>query len=144
VLNAPGFGEASDTWSANPLSCAGVCATLDSFSDPAILANARQSSDVLEAGLVRLKELPFVAQVRGERGGMVWGVEMRDLAGRSAADWANEAVLSCYHGQDGTGVHLLGPLARKVLRIAPPLVITPDESSAAIDLMHRCLQRIAP
>jgi len=144
VLNAQGFGEASDTWSANPLSCDGVCAMLDSFSDPAILANARRSSNVLEAGLVRLKELPFVAYARGERGGMVWGVEMRDHAGRSAADWANDAVLSCYHGQDGTGVHLLGPLARQVIRIAPPLVITPDESSAAIELMHRCLQRIAP
>jgi 4-aminobutyrate aminotransferase-like enzyme len=144
VLNSPGFGDASDTWSGNPLSCAGVCATLDSFIDPAILPNARRSSDVLEAGLIRLKELPFVAHVRGERGGMVWGVEMRDHAGRSAADWANDAVLSCYHGEHGTGVHLLGPLARKVLRIAPPLVITPDESSAAIELMHRCLQRIAP
>jgi 4-aminobutyrate aminotransferase / (S)-3-amino-2-methylpropionate transaminase / 5-aminovalerate transaminase len=143
VLNVQGHGEASDTWSANPLSCAGVCATLDSFFDPAVLANAHRSSNVIEAGLVRLKELPFVAHVRGERGGMVWGVEMRDHAGRSAAEWANDTVLSCYHGENGTGVHLLGPLARKVLRIAPPLVITPDESSAAIELMYRCLQRIA-
>jgi 4-aminobutyrate aminotransferase / (S)-3-amino-2-methylpropionate transaminase / 5-aminovalerate transaminase len=144
ILGSLDYGEASDTWSANPLSCAAVCATLDCFADPEILTNARRSSDVIEAGLVRLKELPCVAHIRGERGGMVWGVEMCDHAGRSAADWANDAVLSCYHGEDGTGVHFLGPLAGKVLRVAPPLVIAPDESADALQLINRCLTRIVP
>src|SRR5205823_461235 len=90
-------------------------------------------------GLIRLKELPFIAHVRGEQGGMVWGVEMRDHAGRSAADWANAAVLACYRGEGSDGIHLLGPLAKKVLRIAPPLVITPAEASAALALMDRLL-----
>ncbi len=89
----------------------------------------RRSSAIIEAGLVRLKELPFVAHVRGEKGGMVWGVEMRDHAGRSAADWANAAVLACYRGEATTGIHLLGPLAKKVIRIAPPLVITRSGSA---------------
>jgi 4-aminobutyrate aminotransferase / (S)-3-amino-2-methylpropionate transaminase / 5-aminovalerate transaminase len=143
VFAALDYGEASDTWSGNPLSCAAVLATLDTFADPAILANARESSSVIEAGLVRLKELPTVAHVRGERGGMVWGVEMRDHAGRSAADWANEAVLACYDGVGDTGIHLLGPLAKKVIRIAPPIVITPNEATAALELMHRCLRKVA-
>ena len=59
----------------------------------------RESSAIIEAGLVRLKKLPFVAHVRGEKGGMVWGVEMRDHAGHSAADWANAVVLACYRGE---------------------------------------------
>ncbi len=88
---------------------------------------------------MRLKELPFVGQVRGERGGMVWGVEMRDYAGHSAAEWANAAVLACYRGDGDDGIHLLGPLARKVLRIAPPLVITEQEANKALGLMHRLL-----
>jgi 4-aminobutyrate aminotransferase-like enzyme len=142
VFAALEYGEASDTWSGNPLACAAVLATLESFDDATVLANARQSSGVIDAGLVRLKDLPFVAHVRGEHGGMVWGVEFHDHAGRTAADWASDAVLSCYLGQDGDGVHLLGPLAKKVIRIAPPLVITPDESSAAMTLMTRCLQRL--
>src|SRR5262249_36056834 len=87
------YGEGSDTWSANPLCCAAVLATLDEFADRDVLAASRQASAVIEAGLVRLKELPFIAHVRGEKGGMVWGVETRDHAGRSAAEWANAAVL---------------------------------------------------
>src|SRR5947209_1038294 len=133
------YGEGSDTWSANPLACAAVLATLDDYDSPALLDRCRRSSAVIEKGLVRLKEFPFVAHVRGEEGGMVWGVEMADHAGRSAADWANAAVLACYRGDGNAGLHLLGPLAKKVLRIAPPLVITEQESADALDLMHRCL-----
>ena len=64
--------------------------------------------------MLRLKELPFVAHVRGEKGGMVWGVEMRDHAGQTAAEWANAVVLACYRGEGDVGIHLLGPLAKKV------------------------------
>ena len=47
----------------------------------------------------------------------------------SAAEWANAAVLACYRGEEGgDGIHLLGPLAKKVVRIAPPLVITEEEA----------------
>ena len=45
-----------------------------------VLGPCRRASAVVEEGLVRLKELPFVARVRGEKGGMVWGIEMRDHA----------------------------------------------------------------
>ncbi len=134
------YGEGSDTWSANPLCCAAVLATLDEFAARDILGPCRRSSAVIEEGLLGLKKLPFVAQVRGEKGGMVWGVEMRDHAGRGAADWANAAVLACYRGEPGgDGIHLLGPLAGKVLRIAPPLVITEQEAGQALALMHRLL-----
>src|SRR5207248_1261012 len=77
------YGEGSDTWSANPLCCAAVLATLDEFAASDVLGHTRRVSAVVEAGLLRLKELPFVANVRGERGGMVWGVEMKEHAGRS-------------------------------------------------------------
>jgi len=133
------YGEGSDTWSANPLCCAGVLATLDEFAAGDVLGNTRRSSAVIEEGLLKLKELPFVAHVRGEKGGMVWGVEMRDHAGRSAADWANAAVLACYRGDGGDGIHLLGPLAKKVVRIAPPLVITEQEAMESLALMYRLL-----
>jgi 4-aminobutyrate aminotransferase-like enzyme len=132
------FGEGSDTWSANPLCCAAVLATLDEFGRGGVLENCRRASAVLEKGLIRLKDLPFVAAVRGEKGGMVWGVEMRDHV-KSAADWANYVVLACYRGEGNLGIHLLGPLAKKVIRIAPPLVITEAEAQQAMDLMYRLL-----
>jgi 4-aminobutyrate aminotransferase-like enzyme len=142
VLGSLDYGEGSDTWSANPLCCAAVLATLDVFAARDVLGSCRRASAVIEEGLVRLKELPFVANVRGEQGGMVWGVEMRDHAGRTAAEWANAAVLACYQGDGNEGIHLLGPLAKKVLRIAPPLVITVEEASAALSLMFRLLAKL--
>jgi 4-aminobutyrate aminotransferase-like enzyme len=48
-------------------------------------------------------------------------------------------VLACYKGDGNHGIHLLGPLAKKVLRVAPPLTITETEAQAAMDLMHRLL-----
>jgi 4-aminobutyrate aminotransferase-like enzyme len=137
------YGEGSDTWSANPLCCAAVLATLEEFADSDVLARSRRASAVVEEGLLRLKDFPFVARVRGEKGGMVWGVEMRDHAGRAAAEWANAVVLACYRGDGGEGIHLLGPLARKVVRIAPPLVLTEEQAHAALDLMYRLLAPLA-
>jgi 4-aminobutyrate aminotransferase-like enzyme len=117
---------------------------LDEFAGRDVLTAMHASSAVIERGLVGLKELPFVANVRGERGGMVWGVEARDHGSRTANEWANALVLACYHGDGPTsdGIHLLGPLSKKVVRVAPPLVITPDESAAALDLMTRSARRI--
>jgi 4-aminobutyrate aminotransferase-like enzyme len=137
------YGEGSDTWSANPLACAAVLATLDEFAAADILANCRRSSTIIEDGLTRLKEVPFIANVRGEKGGMVWGVETRDHAGKSAAEWANAIVLACYLGAGGDGIHLLGPLSKKVIRIAPPLTIMAEEAQAALELMHRCVANLA-
>jgi 4-aminobutyrate aminotransferase-like enzyme len=137
------YGEGSDTWSANPLCCAAVLATLDEFARTNIIEATRRSSAVIEKGLLKLKELPFVAHVRGEKGGMVWGVECRDHAGQSAADWANAMVLACYQGEANLGIHLLGPLAKKVVRISPPLVITEAEAQQAMDLMQRILTTLA-
>ncbi len=142
------YGEGSDTWSANPLCCAAVLATLDDFEAHDVIGPCRRSSAIIEEGLVRLKELPFIGNVRGEKGGMVWGVEFKDHAGVTAADWANHAVLACYRSDTGAsgntdGIHLLGPLSKKVVRVAPPLVITETESRAAMDLMRQILTRLA-
>jgi 4-aminobutyrate aminotransferase-like enzyme len=144
VFGSLDYGEGSDTWSANPVCCAAVLATLDEFAGRDVLAAMKESSAIIERGLVKLKELPFVANVRGEREGMVWGVETRDHAGRAPAEWANGLVLACYEGDGPTadGIHLLGPLAKKVVRIAPPLTITPEEATASMDLMHRAARRL--
>jgi 4-aminobutyrate aminotransferase-like enzyme len=136
------YGEGSDTWSGNPLGCAAVLATLEEFAARDVVAECRRSSAVVEAGLLRLKTHPFIAHIRGEKGGMVWGVETRDHGGKTAAEWANVIVLACYRGdpprggRPGEGIHLLGPLATKVIRIAPPLVLTEGEAETSLRLMN--------
>ncbi len=139
------YGEASDTWSANPLCCAAVIATLEEFEDGSVLENSHKVSAIIEEGLIALKkDLPFIANVRGEKGGMVWGVEMADFAGKSSHEWACSMVHSCYLGDSsGEGIHILGPLARKVVRISPPITLTPAEASASMKLMHKLLVPLA-
>lgn len=117
ILEALDYGEASDTWSGNPLSCAAVLATLEEFESRDILGPMRETSALLESELLKLKQSPHVRHVRGEAGGMVWGIEFSDSAA------ANAFVLHAYH----QGVHLLGPLAGTVVRIAPPLIITIEQ-----------------
>jgi 4-aminobutyrate aminotransferase-like enzyme len=142
IFSSLDYGEASDTFSANPIACAAVLATLDIFESNDIMAHTRRVSQIVERGLVRLKELPFIANVRGE--GLVWGVETCDWADRSAADWAVDCVRACYVGEpDGIGIHLLGPLAGKVIRISPPLVISEKDAMESLDLIYRILSRLA-
>jgi 4-aminobutyrate aminotransferase-like enzyme len=129
------YGEGSDTWSANPLCCAATLATIETFLEFNILPHSRRVSAILEKGLLRLKEYPFIAHIRGEEGGMVWGIEAADHSGRSATEWANALVLASYHGNGTDGVHLLGPLSKKVVRVAPPLVLTEAEAQASVELM---------
>lgn len=136
------YGEGSDTYSGNPLVCAAVLATLDCFADGAVVENCRRLSPMIEAGLVELKRFPFVKHVRGEDGGMVWGVEFGDFRSRPASQWANDFVLASYRGIGEVGVHLLGPLAKKVVRIAPPLVITVEQAHEALRIMSQAAQAL--
>ena len=143
IFGSLDYGEGSDTWSANPLCCAAVLATLDEFEARDVIGSMEPASRALETGLVALKEFPFVANVRGEKDGMVWGVEMNDHATKTSTQWANAFVLASYQGEGGDGVHLLGPLSKKVVRVAPPLVITKDEALAAVSILNRAARRLA-
>src|SRR5262249_16452299 len=72
VLASLDYGEGSDTWSANPLCCAAVAATLDEFAARDVLGPSRAVSRFIEKGLVQLQEFPFIKHVRGEEEGMGW------------------------------------------------------------------------
>lgn len=135
------YGEASDTWSANPLASAAVLATLDEFETTDILDHALQLAAVLEEGLCRLEALPVVARVRGE--GVVWGVECAAVGRRSAEEIASACVRACYLGDtNGKAIHLLGPLAGKVLRVSPPLVMPLGEARDYLQVMYGILAAV--
>lgn len=134
VLTTLKYGEGSDTWSANPLACAAVLATLDEFENTNVLNHARELSQVFVRGLQRLKETGVIAKVRGE--GMVFGIECAPLGSLTPEQVANEVVKTCYVGKDGVGIHLLGALAGKVIRISPPLTMTLEEAEESLGLLY--------
>ena len=134
VLDSLGYGEGSDTYSANPIACAAVLATLDAFEQEGVIERGEQLAEVIEAGLVRLKETGLVRCIRGE--GCVWGVECQAIGSLSAAEVAHRCVEACYMGdKHGRRVHLLGPLAGCVLRVSPPLTMPLDEAKDYLDAM---------
>lgn len=128
------YGAGSDTWSANPLSAAAVIATLDEFESTDVLAHAAELAKLIEAGLLRLVETGAIRHVRGE--GLVWGIECNAIGSHSAADVANACVAACYLGDEqGRAIHLLGPLAGKVIRVSPPLTIALGEAREYLGVM---------
>ena len=135
LIDTLNYGEASDTYSASTPACAAVCAALDVFKEDKIVKHARKAAKTVQAGLNALAEtFPFVKAVRGE--GLVYGVEMAD------AETANRCVLEAYRATSKRGVHFLGPLAGKVLRVSPPLVISDEELDQAFTLLKSAWQRI--
>jgi hypothetical protein len=62
---------------------------------------------------------------------------------RAAEQIARDIVTACYLGDDrGRAIHLLGPLAGIVLRIAPPLVMPLEEAEDYLDAMYGIVARI--
>ena len=142
IFASLGFGEGSDTWSANPLSSAAVLATLDEFASGNVIEQGEQLARIIEAGLIRLKETGVIAKVRGE--GCVWGIECAALGGTSSDDVAVACVEACYLGDDdGNAIHLLGALAGNVLRVSPPLTMDPDELQFYLDVMYKLFSKVA-
>jgi 4-aminobutyrate aminotransferase-like enzyme len=135
------YGEASDTWSGHPLGAAAVLATLDEFEEGRVVERSQELARTLEAGLARLTDLPAVAAIRGE--GTVWGIQCAAHAGRTSAESAREIVRACYLGDDqGRAIHLLGPLSRDVIRVAPPLVMLPTEAATYLEAMYGIVKRL--
>jgi len=135
LIDALDYGEASDTYSGSPSACAAVCATLEIFKKEKVVRNCQKMAKAMQKGLLALqKEFSFIKAIRGE--GLVYGVEI------SNAETANRCVLDAYRGADKRGVHFLGPLADKVLRVSPPLVITKEELEDAFDLLKTAWARV--
>ena len=136
LIDSLNYGEASDTFSGNPHACAAVCATLDVFKEERVVEHCKRVAPLVREGLESLMdEFDFITAVRGE--GLVFGVEMVD------AEAANRCVLEAYLGEGGYGVHFLGPLAGKVLRVSPPLVITEAEIDRAFILLRQAWSRVS-
>ncbi len=141
VMSSLSYGDASDTWSANPVSCAAVLATLDEFETTDVLKHAQGISQICLRGLTRLQETSVVTKVRGE--GLVFGIECGPVGNLTANQVANLVVETCYRGKPGgDGIHFLGPLAGCVLRVAPPLTMLPEEAEASLELLFSLVSQL--
>jgi 4-aminobutyrate aminotransferase-like enzyme len=142
VMRSLKYGEGSDTWSANPLASAAVLATLDELADGSVLENGARLAAVIEQGLTGLYDTGVVANIRGE--GCVWGIECQAVGRLNANEVANACVAACYQGdENGLAIHLLGPLAGKVLRVSPPLTMPVAEAHQYFEVMNKVFRQVA-
>ena len=115
------YGEGSDTWSANPLASAAVLATLDEYEATDVIEKGRRAIEGDRAGAAQ------AGRAAGESrtcAGKAWcgAWSARRWASKSAEEVALACVEACYLGDEqGRAIHLLGPLAGKVIRVSPPL-----------------------
>lgn len=116
-------GSHGSTFGGNPVCCAGALAVLDTM-DEEFLANVNERAAQLRAGLAKL---PHVQQVSGL--GLMVGIAFDD--GIKAAD-----VRAACEKQG-----LLVLTAKTRLRLLPPLILTAEDVSAALDTLRTVLEK---
>lgn len=141
IMRSLKYGEASDTWSANPVSCASVLATLDEFESTDVLTHTRRLTPLFFEGLSRLKDTGLVSKVRGE--GLVFGIQCNPSGRLTDKEVASKIVEACYVGRGNIGIHLLGALAGNVIRISPPMVISEQQSRESLQLLYDIVNSLA-
>ena len=84
----------------------------------------------------------MICNLRGE--GMVFGLECAPIGKLTANETAIEFVKTCYLGHPGgDGIHFLGALAGKVLRVSPPMTMTEQEAHDSLALLYELVSAMA-
>lgn len=127
------------TFGGNPLSTTGALANLRYLLANDLQGNARKIGEHLRRELTaRCAHLDVVGEIRGK--GLMLGVELVGPDGREPAPAAATAVLEACK-RDGVLVGK-GGLHGNVLRVAPPLTITRDETDEGIRVLADALEEV--
>jgi 4-aminobutyrate aminotransferase-like enzyme/Ser/Thr protein kinase RdoA (MazF antagonist) len=144
VVTTPEIAAAFDngmeffsTFGGNPVACAAGLAVLDVLEDERLQQNARRVGDRLKASLERLAERhALIGDVRGS--GLFLGVELvRDRATRAAATRETSYVVERLR-ERGVLTGSDGPF-ENVLKLRPPLVLTPADADLFIETLDAVL-----
>jgi acetylornithine aminotransferase len=123
-------GDHGSTFGGNPVACAAALAVIDTIDADGLLANATQIGAQLRAGANALVgSAPLLTGVRG-RG--LWLALTLDRAAATQVEAAARA--------EGFLVNAVAPDA---VRLAPPLVLTPDEAGRFVAALPGILDRAA-
>jgi 4-aminobutyrate aminotransferase-like enzyme len=140
ILSALERGEMSSTTGGNPLSCAASLAVFEIIEKEKLVEKAASNGAFLKEKLLELKDKhKMIGDVRGM--GLVYGIEyVKDRKSKEPApDLVREIVLKCV--ENGLMVGKLG-IHGNVMRVAPPLVITPELVDESVAILGRVLSKI--
>jgi acetylornithine/N-succinyldiaminopimelate aminotransferase len=123
-------GDHGSTFGGNALASAAICAVLDAIEREGLVENAGACGARLVTGLEELRaKRAVVGEIRGA--GLLVGADLEIEAG-PVVDACRERGL------------LVNAVRPKTLRFAPPLVVTPAEVDAAIEILDSALGAVAP
>ncbi|HOW86349.1 MAG TPA: aspartate aminotransferase family protein [Candidatus Aminicenantes bacterium] len=137
IISCLESGELSSTMGGNPLSCAGALAVFDIIETEGLVEKAAKNGAYLKEKLLGLAaKHAVIGDVRGL--GLVMGIEfVKDRATKAPApDVAKQVVLRCV--ENGLMVGKLGTHGN-VMRVAPPLVITPELIDRSVSILDKVL-----
>jgi 4-aminobutyrate aminotransferase len=124
-------GKHGSTFGGNPVACAAAIATLD-LVEGELAANAAARGEQLMSGLRDLQErFPIIGEVRGR--GLMIGFDLVDH------DMAEAFEQACFE----RGVLAL-TCGKRGVRLAPPLVVTEDQCTRALQIIAEACQALTP
>ncbi|MBA0050745.1 acetylornithine transaminase [Streptomyces sp. AJS327] len=120
-------GQHGSTFGGNPVSCAAGLAVLDTLAADGALDRVRRVGERLRDAVATLGH-PLIAQVRGA--GLLLGIVLTEPVAPQVRDTAQDAGF------------LVNAVAPDVVRLAPPLVIGPDEVDALVQALPAILDAV--
>eukprot|EP00189_Rhodosorus_marinus_P012069 CAMPEP_0184745172 /NCGR_PEP_ID=MMETSP0315-20130426/7843_1 /TAXON_ID=101924 /ORGANISM="Rhodosorus marinus, Strain UTEX LB 2760" /LENGTH=451 /DNA_ID=CAMNT_0027217193 /DNA_START=109 /DNA_END=1464 /DNA_ORIENTATION=+ len=126
-------GEHASTFGGNALSCAAGIAVMQTVTDPDFLRNVQERGDQIRDRLKKLKEKhpELVADIRGW--GLISGVELKPDCGFTSVNVIKETTAN--------GL-LLVPAGPSVVRFLPPLIVSEEEVTKAMDKFEEVVESL--
>jgi predicted acetylornithine/succinylornithine family transaminase len=119
-------GDHGSTFAGGPLVCRAAEVVFDRVSQPAFLQQVAENGERLR-GLLADMASPHVVDVRGA--GLLVGVELDTAAAPVMAAARERGLLIINAGEN-------------VIRLAPPLIVGPDEIDTAVGILRACLAEL--
>jgi 4-aminobutyrate aminotransferase len=127
-------GAHASTFGGNPVACEAALVTLELLEEELIQNAAEMGRHLMDRLRTWPERFPQVGDVRGL--GLMLGVELvRDQESRLKAPELRDRVVQLAFER---GLLVLGA-GDNVIRLCPPLVVSPDQCDFALDVLEECL-----
>jgi len=120
-------GDHGSTFAGGPLVCSVACEVFDELSQPELLRRVEQNGKQLREGLLMLGE-DRIKELRGR--GLLLGIQMNDPVKPLIEAARRRGLLVINAGED-------------ILRICPPLTITPEEIDFGLEILAESMDALA-
>jgi 4-aminobutyrate aminotransferase len=131
-------GSHASTFGGNPISCAAALETIQLLQEELIVNAAEIGRFLMDSLSDMMDRCPVIGDVRGR--GLMIGIELvkdREKKERAGA-WRDLAVQKCFH----KGLLILG-CGENSLRLMPPLIVTREQASVALEIIEDVLTDVA-